>query len=279
MKQVFTIGNKRSGTSLLVRLLNLHPALFITHESDIIWILFQSRRRIPRTYRPYPWDGPLGMRATLQACLPVLRRYLGRFRTWPLKDRQQALVETYYAVQYHLLQHGTPFQPAYDKPELVWIGDKKPVQQGDPEIHAFLNDLFPEARYVHIVRHPQAVTASMQKAASKWPVVPPYWTQDESQILERWAIQEEWALRIKARPEISVYTLRHEDLSRDPVAQMKHLLAFLDLDLPGELADQIRQMVQPNQNRKHQGHTIAYPEPVARLMDTYGYKPDGGIRD
>ena len=31
-KPVFFIGNKRSGTSLLVRLMNLHPEVFVTHE-------------------------------------------------------------------------------------------------------------------------------------------------------------------------------------------------------------------------------------------------------
>src|SRR5947209_8001096 len=60
-RQVFLMGNKRSGTSLLVRLLNLHPEVFASHESDILWILFQARKEWPEKFECHPWDGPLGM--------------------------------------------------------------------------------------------------------------------------------------------------------------------------------------------------------------------------
>ena len=38
-RPLFLVGNKRSGTSHLVRLLNLHPQVFVSHESDIVWAL------------------------------------------------------------------------------------------------------------------------------------------------------------------------------------------------------------------------------------------------
>ena len=38
---LFIIGNKRWGTSQLVRMLNLHPLMFVSDESDISWILYQ----------------------------------------------------------------------------------------------------------------------------------------------------------------------------------------------------------------------------------------------
>jgi hypothetical protein len=38
---LFIVGNKRSETSQLVRILNLHPQVFEYHESDISWILYQ----------------------------------------------------------------------------------------------------------------------------------------------------------------------------------------------------------------------------------------------
>jgi len=34
-RPLFLVGNKRSGTSQLVRLLNLHPKIFVAHESDV----------------------------------------------------------------------------------------------------------------------------------------------------------------------------------------------------------------------------------------------------
>ena len=69
-RPLFMIGNKRSGTSHLVRLVNLPPNVFVTHESEIIWVLYQAAQGVPFTC--YPWDGPMGMQATLKACADFL---------------------------------------------------------------------------------------------------------------------------------------------------------------------------------------------------------------
>ena len=58
MRPLFIIGNKRSGTSQLVRILNLHPEIFIAHESDIIWILHQFYRQEPFDYSIYTLASP-----------------------------------------------------------------------------------------------------------------------------------------------------------------------------------------------------------------------------
>ena len=49
MKTVFVVGNKRSGTSLLVRLLNAHPGVYVSHESDIL-----CRRIVDNMAARYP---------------------------------------------------------------------------------------------------------------------------------------------------------------------------------------------------------------------------------
>lgn len=71
-KPLFLVGNKRSGTSHLVRLLNVHPSVFVAHEADVVWILYQIAQGAP--YQCYPWDGPVGMEATLKACADLLDR-------------------------------------------------------------------------------------------------------------------------------------------------------------------------------------------------------------
>jgi hypothetical protein len=110
-RPLFIIGNKRSGTSQLVRLLNLHPQVFVSHESDIIWILYQFHHGLP--FRAHPWDSDKGMRLTLQLCGHWLRR--GQ------SPRQNAL-----AVQCALMEAGSPWLPPQKKTNLLWIGDKKP---------------------------------------------------------------------------------------------------------------------------------------------------------
>lgn len=164
------MGNKRSGSSLLVTLLNLHPRVFMTYESDVIWILYQARNGMPSQYRCYPWDGPLGMEATLKACHHTLLTSLYS------SQGEKAIATTFFRIQEHLMQHGSAIQRPQPKTNLAWIGDKKPVQHSDPELGAFLRRHFPEARYIHIVRHPKAVVASMAKAAGNWKRgIPEYW--------------------------------------------------------------------------------------------------------
>jgi LPS sulfotransferase NodH len=46
---LFVIGSKRSGSTLAVNLLNAHPRVFASHESDSLWILYQARNGPPAT--------------------------------------------------------------------------------------------------------------------------------------------------------------------------------------------------------------------------------------
>jgi hypothetical protein len=249
---LFLLGNKRSGSSLLARLLSLHPRVRVTHESDIAWILYQARDGWPRRFRCHPWDGPLGMRATLRSCRNLLRSALeaGEETSAVFLRVQSALAEL-------------PLEP------LAWLGDKKPVQQADPRIHAFLRDRFPDARYVHLVRHPQAVVASMIEAAGRWQVAPAWWKREPRRILERWAVHEEWALRAVALGD--GYGLRFEDLCREPAETLGALFGFLGLDLPGETADRARAMVRPEPNRKYDSFPLPLHPKADGLRERYGY--------
>jgi len=56
-KAVFIVGNKRSGSTQLMALLNLHPNIFVSNESDIIWILYRFHNN--QDIVPYPWDTPV----------------------------------------------------------------------------------------------------------------------------------------------------------------------------------------------------------------------------
>ncbi len=63
-KAVFIIGNKRSGSTQLMHLLNLHPNIFISNESDILWILYRFHNNLDIV--PYQWDTPIGMNRILE---------------------------------------------------------------------------------------------------------------------------------------------------------------------------------------------------------------------
>ncbi|MCK5521977.1 MAG: sulfotransferase [Thiomargarita sp.] len=63
-KAVFIIGNKRSGSTQLMHLLNLHPNIFVSNESDILWILYRFHNDLDIV--PYKWDTPIGINRTLE---------------------------------------------------------------------------------------------------------------------------------------------------------------------------------------------------------------------
>lgn len=267
MRRLFFVGNKRSGTSLVVELLNLHPQVFVTHESDVMWILYQSRRGLPERYRCYPHDAPRGMEATLAACRPMLESRLGG-----AIDRA-ALIEAFHEVQLHLMRNRTRLQPTYDKPDLAWIGDKKPVQHADPEIRSFCRELFPNARYLHLVRHPGSVVSSMQRAAAMWEDAhtPPYWREGASAILERWAIHEEWVDHAREHAGAAIHTLRFEDLLHDPVERMAEVLDFLGANMPNDLRDRVQAAIRPGGGHTTAEPALTYPARVRQLMDRHGY--------
>ena len=80
---------------------------------DIAWILHQWHQDRPLT--AHHWDSDRGLRATIAAAGNLLRR-----EVTPL--------ENFMVVQRALMEKGTPWLPAQHKPELRWLGDKKPMQ-------------------------------------------------------------------------------------------------------------------------------------------------------
>lgn len=271
---VFMIGNKRSGTSMLVRLLNRHPRVYVTHESDVGWILYQSRNGRPDTFRCYPWDGPLGMRATLDAADGVVAT-LPADR--PPTDAE--LTAAFHEIQDTVMKRGSAVQRALPwKRNLAWIGDKKPVQGADPEIRPFVERVFPDVRYLHIVRHPGPVLASSERMVREWDVVPAFWRDGADAILERWRIHEQWVLDARAAGRPPIHTVRYEDLLVDPVGHMERCCAFLDLPMSPLLRWRIRRLVQPANIDK----TVAIePGPrsagIEDIMRRYGYGTDGSV--
>ena len=213
LRPLFIIGNKRSGTSQLVRALNLHPEIFISHESDIAWILKQFHHR--EEFRAHPWDSERGMRFTLETAGHWLQ--LGR-TPW----------ENFLKVQRALMENGSPWLPPQKKPDLKWVGDKKPMQHTDPELLEFLLPHFPEARFLHIVRHPLEVVGSSDRFNQT--AEGDFWQGlSAAEKLERWTYHERQVLQLRQTFPERVHSLRFEDFCRETEKEMARVFKFLDL--------------------------------------------------
>lgn len=301
-KPLFVIGSKRSGSTLMANLLNAHPRVFVSHESDILWILYQARNGPPGRYVRHPLDSELMMDATVRAGRRILDSTLGAPPT------HEQLVEAFHRVQERVMD--AYFHPPLTqrvkravlragkdrsvrnlwrafrdqsrlvrKRDLAWVGDKKHAQYLDPDLQPFIRAHFPDARYVHVIRDPRGAVASVLEAARVWDVMPDYFRGSAAQVLERWAIHEEWVLRMKEELGESVLTLRLEDVWRDPMATADRLLAFLELEKTDDFAAQVPQLLhRRDPNAKYASFVLPEVPRARRIMEIYGYGAEAPSR-
>ncbi len=262
MRPLFIIGNKRSGTSHLVRILNLHPNIFISHESDIVWILYQFQHQQP--FQAHPWDSDVGMRHALAICGHLLQR-------------EKSPWENLQTITKQLMEQGTPWVPPVNKPELLWIGDKKPFQHTDPQLVKFILKHFPDALFVHIVRHPYAVAASSDDF-NRLPAGDFWIGLSLEEKVERWAFHEELVLQMRQTLKDRVHSLRYEDLCQRTEEELSAVFRFLGLDQdPKLLQDAARQTILARRRYPK----INCSAKTLRLAREYGYdlrKPIGWLR-
>ncbi|HEV2695024.1 MAG TPA: sulfotransferase [Verrucomicrobiae bacterium] len=261
MRPLFIIGNKRSGTSQLVRILNLHPEIFIAHESDIIWILHQFYRQEP--FRAHEWDSDLGMKHTLSAAGQLL-------------ERNRPPGENFQAVLSHLMTQGTPWLPPVSKPGIRWLGDKKPFQHTDPRLVPFILEHFPDALFLHIVRHPCAVVASSDHFNAH---AGDFWLGlSASEKLQRWTYHEKRVEEMKLQLPGRIHTLRYEDLCRQTELELTAVFHFLGVSPDTRaLKDAARQTLPSGRTYSK----IDCPVETLQLAARHGYdleKPAGRMR-
>jgi hypothetical protein len=253
IQPLFLIGNKRSGTSHLVRVLNLHPQVFVSHESDISWILYQFHGDQP--FRAHAWDSDRGMRSTLEMSGHLLRR-------------EASPLQNFLAVQMSVMENGSPWLPAQKKTDLKWVGDKKPTQHGDPELLKFLlQQHFPGAHFLHIVRHPFEVVASSDRFNQTahgdfWLGLSP------AEKMERWTFHEQQVLQLRQALPGRVHSLRYEDFCRKTEKELSGVFRFLQLE-PDSHA--LREAARQTRLWAHAFSAIRCSAEATRIAVIYGY--------
>jgi len=271
-KQLFLVGNKRSGTTLLTQLLCEHPKVFVSHESDIIWILYQCMDGLPESFDCYDLDACYGMDATLQSYGYIIASNISNDLEPSYKERLRSAFED---AQNNAMLMGSPLHPAHpNKKNLAWIGDKKPVQQCDPLIRPFIYDLFPDARFIHIVRHPHAMVSSkiLYRSRNEKANVPTFWNESAYDILKHWARHEQWVLDMKQEiGDNRVLTVRLEDLAENPRGELITITDFLDVDAAPLIRQEILDNVRDNPNEKFEQFVYRTPIVAKQMMELYDY--------
>lgn len=203
---VFVVGFPRSGTTLLQQILNGHPDIAIAPETHFIGRYWGHRHRRGPLADDAAWETLLreiadepGFRESGVGAEQVLAAGRTVDRGWPgaLQAAMRAFAEA---------QSATIF------------GEKTPLHQ----LHMpRLQDWFPEARFIQIVRDPRA-------AVNSWRHVP--WSRGS---VVREAM--EWNRRDRAAQADAavireILTLRYEDLVRTPEPSVRTLCSFLGVE-------------------------------------------------
>jgi hypothetical protein len=211
---VFIVGCPRSGTTLLRMMLHSHPDLAIPPESHFIPLAYSVRSRYLTNGL---WD--------VERLAGIILRTT-RFREWMVPEervlkRIRALETPTFADV--MESFFLAYADGYDKPR--W-GDKTPGYS--LEIPT-LSQLFPQARFVHVVRDGRNVAMSL------------------CEIIPRMSLVEAaaaWSLRVRKGREDGrklgdkrYMELRYEALVRDPEVVLREVCEFLDLAYRSEMLD------------------------------------------
>jgi hypothetical protein len=214
---VFIVGCLRSGTTLLRRMADAHPQLAVIHETQ--WLPRWYERRIGIT--------PEGIVS------PELITRLFEFpRFLELRIEREdleRLLDAGRPVSYSSFVRG--IFDLYGKAQgKRLVGEKSP---GYVRYLPTLHGLWPDARFVHIVRDGRDVCQSVfsWRKADRNPGKFTTWTEDRATTAALWW---EWHVRLgreEGRPlgADRYYELRHESLVADPARECAQLCSFLGL--------------------------------------------------
>ncbi|PEN09254.1 hypothetical protein CRI93_00555 [Longimonas halophila] len=206
---IFIVGASRSGTTMFRLMLNAHPSIAIPDELSYFSLLGTL---------PTPWNAPLGT----DQYVDLVDRFLDQNEPVLTGVDRTALRRAILMHPAHTIR--TPYAVALDhwaaaqgKP--IW-GEKTPYNFFFvPELH----DMFPEARFIHLVRDPRAAVHSMngfKRCVPNTVINATNWR----------AFMQQGATVLEATvPAHQRITIRFEDLTSNPDFVLQHLCAFLDV--------------------------------------------------
>lgn len=207
----FIIGAARSGTTLLRRVLTAHSELHIPPETFALGDVVRGFRRWGRGLE---WDELVSLvlsRFEFHSEFHTFDTWLGplvpRLASVPAAERNLAhVIDGFY--RFHAEQHGGATR---------W-GDKTPLNTLEKGTLEGLIEVFPDARFVHLVRDGCDVVYSHLAGG---------FMRDLREAGERWVTMTSRARRFVAAHPQSAIEIRYESLVAEPEAQVRRLCEFL----------------------------------------------------
>lgn len=214
----FIVGRPRSGTTLIRTLFDAHPNVCITPECQFIINLF------PRYGNIKVWK-----EKDLIDFQDDLKKQL-LFDTWNIDDESLKNTlsgcvgeNTYSNICKTVMMQ---FRSIYPKKDILLFGDKNP---GYTIYTEKLLKIFPEAKFIHIIRDYRDNFVSLKNVDFEIPVT--------SLVVEKWRLFYKKFHRAMQKNPGSHYELIYEEFVKEPEKYMKELLDFTGVDFIPEIFD------------------------------------------
>ena len=214
----FLVGFGRSGTTLFRGMLSAHPSVYILDEVKLFhWMTGADFPAFARAGCASEVDGAL--ETGLAAAMSSLLEEVVRLNT-----------------------------NAASLPQL--IGIKLPHREDGTSFIGSVHDLFPNARFIHIVRDGRAVALSslewleredtMVSVLDTETMTPP--SQDITKATTTWAAHERSTLAERSsRNDLAYFRLHFEELVNEPEGTLRRALEFLGLPWDGSVLEHYRE--------------------------------------
>lgn len=206
---LFVLGRERSGTTLLSNLLNNHSNIFIPPESPFISFLatkYAKKENISATkfvedlyQEPY-------------------------FRLWNI-DKTHLLAQLQKAENANFTNFCKLVLQAKNKKSSFYLGDKNPSHS------LFANKLhciFPEAKFIWIIRDYRAQVNSMLKVNFE--------QKNVNSLSIRWKKYNQEIFKLYKKNPESIFLVRYEDLVQSPTKSLKEICGFLEVEFSKNLS-------------------------------------------
>lgn len=212
----FIVSSGRSGSTLLRAIVSQHPTICVPPESHV---LGHVTRKFKQWFRFLPWEY-------------VVRLVISEFQVqFPGFGFWQIDVVNFYRLALNMPRQQRSLAKLIDIFYMYYAKEKKPeaTRWGDKSIGNALflpriDELYPNARYIHIVRDGRDVSASLV-AADTTPV------KDVGRAANYWLRSVTQARLFGARLDDTRYLeIFYEDLVREPEPVVQRVYKFLDLD-------------------------------------------------
>ena len=209
----FIVGSDRSGTTMFRLMLNKHPRLHVPNES---WFLIDLMDHLPASRALNEWE-------KMKACRLIMET--PKWKGWQIAD--ELLVNTIKQLQSPTLAGLIDALFRLDAGTKPRWGDKTP---GYVTQISRLHKLFPEAKFVHLIRDGRDVCVSLRRTGWRGRLT--------------WGIGNYWKHHVDAGwqqglelPAGHYMEIRYEHLVADPESVLREVCAFLEEDFEPAMLD------------------------------------------